>query len=149
MPCKLCILTATTGRHQSSQNHEMSNMSFRLAALSVILQLSLSLLALTERCKLPCTREEDRGVSSLLQPTLLLYSQSSYFGHTSLEVTNGNSKARGRSHWIHWLFCPDDLFARPTIIFMPPLFLLLFITLLVLLNSTLIHKNSSYQRKHF
>ena len=68
---------------QSSQNHEKSNMSFRLAALSVVLQLSLSLSTLTERCKLPCKREGDRGTSGLLQPTLLLFCQTGCFRHTS------------------------------------------------------------------
>ena len=42
---------------QSSQNHEMNNKSFfGLVALTVVLQLSVSLSAHAERCKHPCQK---------------------------------------------------------------------------------------------
>ena len=77
-------------RNQSSQNRETSKMSLRLAARNVILQLSLSLFAYSERYKLLSQREEDRGTSSLLQPTLLLFCQAGCFGHTSRVKVNGS-----------------------------------------------------------
>ena len=56
----------------------MNNKSFfGLVALTVVLQLSVSLSAHAERCKHPCQRAEDRGTSGLLQQTLPLDSQRS------------------------------------------------------------------------
>ena len=79
----------------------------KLVALTVVLQLSLSLSAHSERCKLPSIREGDRGTSGLIQPTLLLFSQVHCFGYTG-QVWADGSETRDRNSVTCWLISPDD-----------------------------------------
>ena len=87
-------------------------MSSGLVALQVFLQLSLSS-ALTERCELPYSREEDRGTSGLLQQTLPLVCQAHCDGYITSQVWADGSKTRGRSSVTSWQTCPDDPKIKP------------------------------------